>query len=76
MDTLYIGKGKKDKVSKGDILGFLCKTCALEGAQIGKIDVYERYAYVAVSRSVAKRVVKMAESAKIKGVRTKVELAF
>jgi hypothetical protein len=46
------------------------------GAQIGKIDVYERYAYVAVSRSVAKRVMKMAESAKIKGVRTKVELAF
>ena len=76
MATLYIGKGKKDKVSKGDILGFLCKTCGLEGTQIGKIDVYERYAYVAVSRSVAKRVVKTAESAKIKGVRTKVELAF
>lgn len=46
------------------------------GVQIGKIDVYERYAYVAVGRSVAKRVLKMAESAKIKGVRTKVELAF
>ena len=76
MATLYIGKGKKDKVSKGDILGFLCKTCALEGTQIGKIDVYERYAYVAVGRSVVKRVMKMAESAKIKGVRTKVELAF
>ena len=76
MATLYIGKGKKDKVSKGDILGFLCKTCGLEGAQIGKIDVYERYAYVAVSRSVAKQVVKMAQNTKIKGVRTKVELAF
>ena len=76
MATLYVGKGKKDKVSKGDILGFLCKTCALEGAQIGKIDVYERYAYVAVSRSVAKQVVKMAQNTKIKGVRTKVEFAF
>lgn len=76
MATLYIGKGKKDKVSKGDILGFLCKTCGLNGAQIGKIDVYERYAYVAVARSVAKQVTKMAENAKIKGVRTKVELAF
>ena len=76
MATLYVGKGKKDKVSKGDILGFLCKTCGLEGGQIGKIDVNERYAYVAVSRSVAKQVVKMAQNTKIKGVRTKVELAF
>ena len=25
MSTLYIGKGKKDKISKGDIVGFLCK---------------------------------------------------
>ena len=63
-------------MSKGDILGFLCKTCGLEGGQIGKIDVYERYAYVAVCRSVAKQVVKMAQNTKIKGVRTKVELAF
>ena len=76
MATLYIGKGKKDKVSKGDILGFLCKTCGLAGAQIGKIDVYERYAYVAVARVVARAVVKKAEGAKIKGVKTKVELAF
>ena len=76
MATLYIGKGKKDKVSKGDILGFLCKTCGLMGAQIGKIDVYERYAYAAVSRVMARKVVKKAEGMKIKGVKTKVELAF
>ena len=76
MATLYIGKGKKDKVSKGDILGFLCKTCGLTGAQIGKIDVYERYAYAAVSRVMARKVVKKAEGMKIKGVKTKVELAF
>lgn len=76
MATLYIGKGKKDKVSKGDILGFLCKTCGLMGTQIGKIDVYERYAYAAVSRVMARKVVKKAEGMKIKGVKTKVELAF
>lgn len=76
MSTLYIGKGKKDKVSKGDILGFLCKTCGLVGAQIGKIDVYERYAYVAVAREEAKPTVKKAAGAKIKGMKTKIELAF
>lgn len=76
MATLYIGKGKKDKLSKGDILGFLCKTCGLEGSEIGRIDVYERYAYAAVSFRKARRVVERAAGAKIKGVRTLVELAF
>ena len=76
MTTLYIGKGKKDKISKGDILGFLCKTCGLSGSDIGRIDVYERYAYVAVSREMADNVVKKALGAKIKGVKTRVERAF
>ena len=76
MTTLYIGKGKKDKISKGDILGFLCKTCGLNGSDIGRIDVYERFAYVAVARGLGKAVVSKARGAKIKGVRTIVEPAF
>lgn len=76
MATLYIGKGKKDKISKGDILGFLCKTCGLKGSDIGRIDVYERYAYVAVASNMAKKVTKIAAGAKIKGVKTRVEAAF
>lgn len=77
MATLYIGKGKKDKISKGDILGFLCKTCGLSGELIGRIDVYERFAYAAVDRWHANDVIKKAEKgAKIKGVRTVVQLAF
>ena len=76
MTTLYIGKGKKDKISKGDILGFLCKTCGIKGSDIGRIDVYERFAYVAVARSLGKAIVSKARGTKIKGVRTVVELAF
>ena len=76
MATLYIGKGKKDKISKGDILGFLCKTCGMEGKDIGRIDVYERYAYAAISRPLLRTVMKKALTAKIKGVKTKVEQAF
>lgn len=76
MATLYIGKGKKDKISKGDILGFLCKTCGLSGSDIGRIDVYERYAYAAVGRKAIRSVIKKAAGAKIKGVKTKVEQAF
>ncbi len=76
MTTLYIGKGKKDKLSKGDILGFLCKTCGIEGTQIGRIDVYERYAYAAVARCVANKVIKAAQGVKIKGMKTRIEQAF
>ena len=43
--TLYIGKGKKDKISKGDIVGFLCKNGGLKADEIGRIDVKDRYAY-------------------------------
>lgn len=51
MATLYIGKGKKDKISKGDILGFLCKKGGLNSSEIGKIDVNDRYAYAAIART-------------------------
>ena len=46
----YIGKGKKDKISKIDIVGFLCKKGGLKSSEIGKIDVKDRFTYVAVSR--------------------------
>ncbi len=74
MTTLYIGKGKKDKVSKGDILGFLCKTGGLKGSEIGRIDVYDYYAYAAVNSRKLNSVLKNVQGCKIKGKRTKVEV--
>ncbi len=73
MTTLYIGKGKKDKVSKGDILGFLCKTGGLKGTEIGRIDIYDYYAYAAVDNKKLNSVLKNVQGCKIKGKRTKVE---
>jgi hypothetical protein len=73
MATLYIGKGKKDKISKGDIVGFLCKKGGLTPAEIGRIDVNDRYAYAAVSRQQVQQVLRMVNGEKIKGLRTVVE---
>ena len=73
MATLYIGKGKKDKVSKGDIVGFLCKKGGLKATEIGRIDVMQRYAYAAVAKSKLATVLKMTSGEKIKGIRTVVE---
>lgn len=73
MATIYIGKGKKDKISKGDIVGFLCKKGGLDPEDIGRIDVTDRYAYVAVSRDKLQQVLRLVKGEKIKGIRTVVE---
>ena len=73
MATLYIGKGKKDKISKGDIVGYLCKIGQLQSSEIGKIDVKDRYAYVAVARPKVKQVLKLTQGQKIKGIKTLLE---
>lgn len=70
MATIYIGKGKKDKISKGDIVGLLCKKAGLSGSEIGRIDVKDYYAYVAVVRPKLMQVLKQLNGQKIKGLKT------
>ncbi|MCM1311677.1 MAG: DEAD/DEAH box helicase [Roseburia sp.] len=68
--TIYIGKGKKDKISKMDILGFLCKIGGLESKEVGRIDVRDHYAFAAVSRKKLYEVLRKVKGQKIKGVKT------
>ena len=73
--TIYIGKGKKDKISRGDILGFLSKVGGLDGKQIGRIDVLPQWSYVAVQRNVTKALLSRIKGQKIKGIKTIFALA-
>jgi superfamily II DNA/RNA helicase len=73
MATIYIGKGKKDKISKGDIVGFLCKSGGLKADEIGRIDVKDRYSYAAVRREKLRQVLQQTRGEKIKGIKTIVE---
>ena len=73
MATIYIGKGKKDKISKGDIVGFLCKAGGLTADMIGRIDVKDRYTYAAIKREKLKQVLRQTRGEKIKGIKTIVE---
>ena len=73
--TLYIGKGKKDKINKIDIVGFLIKTGQVEKKQIGRIDVLPGWSYVAVRREVSAALLQRIRGAKIKGVKTVYALA-
>ena len=73
--TLYIGRGRKDKVSRADILGFLCKKGGLKGGDIGLIDVRDHHSYAAIPRRKAREVLALLRQEKIKGQRTLVEEA-
>lgn len=72
--TLYIGKGKQNKISRADVLGFLCKKASLKSSEIGRIDVLSRYCYVAVDANKADQVLRSTNGEKIKGLKTVVEL--
>ena len=74
MATLYIGKGKKDKISRGDIVGFLCKKGGLDKSEVGRVDVTDRYAYAAVAYERVRQVLQLTRGEKIKGIRTVIEL--
>ena len=67
MTTLCINGGRKDKLRAGDILGALTANNGLQGKQIGKIDIFDKLAYVAVERSIAKPALKILAEGKIKG---------
>jgi ATP-independent RNA helicase DbpA len=65
--TFSISGGRKAKVRAGDILGALTGEGGIEGAQVGKIDVMDFMAYVAVQRAAATRAERMLSGSKIKG---------
>jgi ATP-independent RNA helicase DbpA len=73
MVTLLISGGRKDKVRAGDILGALTSESNLPGKQVGKIDIFDTLAYVAVERPVARQALKILGEGKIKGRRFRVK---
>ena len=73
--TIYIGKGKKEKLSRMDIAGFLYKKGNLTREDVGAIDVKEHYAFVAVRRAKVKQLLNLIQGEKIKGMKTIIEEA-
>jgi ATP-dependent RNA helicase DbpA len=74
MITLCINGGRKEKVRPGDILGALTANAAVPGSKVGKIDIFDHLAYVAIDRSVRKKALQVLSEGNIKGRRFKVRL--
>ncbi|MBW3520364.1 DEAD/DEAH box helicase [Flavobacterium sp. NKUCC04_CG] len=74
--TVYISAGKKDKVNKVDIVGYLMKKGLLNKEDIGIIEVKDSAAYVAVKREKVVQMLKTLADQKIKNKKVKMEIAF
>lgn len=72
-EVLYIGRGKRDKVNRVDVVGFLCKTGGLEREQLGMVKVFPSWCFAAVERSAVRDVLNRVRGQKIKGQKTIVE---
>ncbi len=67
MVTFALNGGKKDKIRPGDILGVLTGDAGLPGSAVGKINIFDNYAYVAIARDEIERFKKWLQHGKVKG---------
>jgi ATP-independent RNA helicase DbpA len=67
MVTLWIDGGRKNKVRPGDILGALTGDAGIAGSEVGKIDIFDSHAYVAVKRESIDKAFACLKKGKIKG---------
>lgn len=73
--TLYISGGKKDKLSKIDIVGFLSKKGGLKLDDLGKIEMMDHMSFIAVKKDVLKHLLKAIANEKMKGKKYKIAVA-
>lgn len=67
MVTIQIDGGKKQKVRAGDIVGALTGKDGIDGKNIGKIQLFDNWAYVAVAQKDAKTALNKLTDGKLKG---------
>ena len=67
MVTLQIDGGRKQKVRPGDILGALTGENGIAGKQVGKIQIFDQFSYVAVTRDAARPALRKLIDGKLKG---------
>jgi ATP-dependent RNA helicase DeaD len=73
--TLFIAAGKKDKVNKVDIVGFLSNKGQLKQEDIGLIDVKDFFSFVAIRKSKTGHTLELIKNEKIKNKKVKIEIA-
>ncbi len=73
--TLFIAAGKKDKVNKIDIVGFLGNKGQLKKEDIGLIEVKDFFSFVAIRKNKASTTLNLIKNEKIKNKKVKIDIA-
>jgi ATP-independent RNA helicase DbpA len=74
MATLRLEAGKRDKIRPGDILGALTAAGGVQHENVGKIDIFDSCAYVAITCNAVKTAFSILSEGKIKGKRFRVRM--
>ena len=73
--TLFFAAGKKDKVNKIDIVGFLSNKGQLKKDEIGLVDVKDHTSFAAVRKSKVGVILELIKNEKLKNKKIKIALA-
>jgi superfamily II DNA/RNA helicase len=73
--TLFIAAGKKDKVNKIDIVGFLSNKGKLKKDDIGLIEVKDFFSFVAIRKLKVSEAIELIKDEKIKNKKVKMAIA-
>ncbi len=73
-ETLFISGGRKDKISKGDIVGLFFKQGNLTKDQLGAIELKQDCAFVAVPISIAKELVVKLNNSRLKKKKVRITI--
>jgi ATP-independent RNA helicase DbpA len=73
--TLFIAAGKKDKLNKIDIVGFLTNKGQLKKEDIGLIETKDLFSFVAIRKSRVSHTLQLIKDQKIKNKKVKIAVA-
>lgn len=73
--TLYISGGRRDKISKGDIVGLFTKQGQIDSSHIGLIEIRQDSAYVAIRSSIAHELLERTNNSRLKSKKVRISLA-
>jgi len=74
--TVYFSAGKKDKINKIDLLGFICQKGGVEKKDVGTIAVLDRSSFVAIKRHLVGEILPELRKHKVKGQKLKISISM
>lgn len=74
LELLYVTGGKREKVSRGDLLGWIVKEAGVEASKVGKISVFDHYSLIAVDSDAVGAIIAESRKKKIKGEKRRITL--